>query len=380
MNNESANVLVVEDDVLSAMALKDIVSEIGHLVTDHVDEGEKVLTSLEGSKADIILMDISLKGEMDGIEAARQAWEKYQVPSIFLTAYSDEQFLARAKLAHPYGYVLKPYNAADIRASLEMGLFRKAQEKPSVTEKKSDFGTQVEDLNMGSKNLNAYDLLKRIDPFRQIDPETLESFASHCQIIEVDEKKHIAELGDDHFVPFIVIKGRVALVKSSESGKELVVSLLPPGDIFGVVLSIEDKPSAYTARAQMDSTILKLPYHEFRDLLAYHPELYSEFTSYLMQRVEESHTFSKRLAHDRVEVRVAAGLLALVTEFAQYSRESAEYTLEITRLELADITGTTPETAIRVTKKMEREGILDLTQAGVIVVKDVSALEDILSA
>ncbi len=380
MNSSPANILVVEDDAISAMALKDIIDEIGHSVTEHLTEGEQVLGSLEKKKADLILMDISLKGQMDGIDAAKQAWEKFKVPSIFLTAYSDEQFLARAKLAHPYGYVLKPYNPSDIKASLEMGLFRREEERPRGSVLKKGEIQERAQFDLGTKNLSCFDLLKRIDPFRELDAETLEAFASNCQLLDVAEKKLYVEEGQDHFPPFIVIKGRMALVKSSEAGKELVVSLLPAGDIFGVVLAIEDKPSPYTARAQVDSTILKLPYHGLRDLLAYNPGLYSEFTSYLMTRVEESHAFSKRLAHDRVEVRVAAGLLALITDFGQFDRGRQDYTLDITRLELADITGTTPETAIRTTKKMERDGILDLSTAGTIVILDVSKLESIVGA
>ena len=108
-------VLVVEDESIIAYELKTRLYNLGYQVTDTVDSGESALESVQNQPPDIVLMDITLKGDMDGIEIASVIRKKHSIPIIFLTAYLDESRLERAKLTMPFGYILKPFQERDLK-------------------------------------------------------------------------------------------------------------------------------------------------------------------------------------------------------------------------------------------------------------------------
>ncbi|HVL46985.1 MAG TPA: response regulator [Candidatus Thermoplasmatota archaeon] len=113
-------VLVVEDEGLIAQDLAHTLTRIGYEVTGIVDTGPDAIAAATENKPDVILMDIRLKGPMDGIEAAGEIHRGHDVPVVFLTAHSDAATLERAKLARPYGYVLKPFEEVDLKTTLEI--------------------------------------------------------------------------------------------------------------------------------------------------------------------------------------------------------------------------------------------------------------------
>ena len=117
-----ANILIVEDEAIVAREIKTCLKKLGYSVTSTVSRGEKAIDKAEEDRPALVLMDIQLKGEMDGIEAANIIQSRFGIPVIFLTAYDDDERLKRAKFTLPYGYVLKPFHAQDLRIAIEMGL------------------------------------------------------------------------------------------------------------------------------------------------------------------------------------------------------------------------------------------------------------------
>ncbi len=122
-------ILVVEDEAIVGMGIKQKLEDLGHKVLDIVFTGEDAVKRALETKPDIILMDIVLKGDMDGIEAASKIREHLDVPIIYLTAYSDEDVLNRARITEPYGYILKPFKKSEVNANIEMALYKHAAEK-----------------------------------------------------------------------------------------------------------------------------------------------------------------------------------------------------------------------------------------------------------
>lgn len=118
----SARILVVEDEAIVAAELKERLEEIGYDVPETASTGSQAISLAADTEPDLVLMDIRLAGDMDGIEASRQIHELLDVPVIFLTAYSDEETLGRAKLAFPYGYVVKPIDERSLRSQIEITL------------------------------------------------------------------------------------------------------------------------------------------------------------------------------------------------------------------------------------------------------------------
>jgi CheY-like chemotaxis protein len=113
----------VEDEQIAGMDIQAMVEEEGYSVVDLVDTGGGALDTLDDESVDLVLLDINLPGELDGIETSEKISENsYDVPYIFLTAYSDESTLDRAKHTNPAGFLIKPVTQADLKASIEMAL------------------------------------------------------------------------------------------------------------------------------------------------------------------------------------------------------------------------------------------------------------------
>ncbi|NEQ15577.1 MAG: response regulator, partial [Moorea sp. SIO3E2] len=115
-------VLVVEDEVIVAKTIASQLKQLGYMVSATASSGSQAITKAAQTKPDLVLMDIFLKGKMDGITAARQIREHLRIPIVYLTAYGDEDTLQRAKVTQPFGYVTKPFNERDLRVAIEMAL------------------------------------------------------------------------------------------------------------------------------------------------------------------------------------------------------------------------------------------------------------------
>ena len=116
-------ILVVEDEGLIALHLTELLEKAGYRVGAPAYSGEMVLRDFEKSPhPDLILMDIALAGKLDGIETARQIREKYTIPVIFLTAYSNQNRIEQAKAVSPHGYLMKPVMEDELFAAIHRAL------------------------------------------------------------------------------------------------------------------------------------------------------------------------------------------------------------------------------------------------------------------
>jgi len=120
--------MIVEDIWLIANDLKESLAKLGYTVTSIVSSGEDAAKKAAEEMPDLILMDIVLSGRMDGIEAAEKIRSGRDIPVIYLTAYSDEKKLARAKVTEPFGYLIKPVNDRELHTTIEMALYRNRME------------------------------------------------------------------------------------------------------------------------------------------------------------------------------------------------------------------------------------------------------------
>ncbi len=119
-----AKILIVEDETIVAFNLKNRLEGLGYTVADVSTSGIAALKKVSETHPDLILMDIKLKGSIDGIEAANQIRKQFSIPVVYLTAYTDEETLNRAKVTEPYGYILKPFEARDLCTTIEMALYK----------------------------------------------------------------------------------------------------------------------------------------------------------------------------------------------------------------------------------------------------------------
>ncbi len=123
-----ASILVVEDEGIVAQEIKSRLEKAGYSVCGVVHDGERAVAEAEHLKPDLVLMDIRLKGDMDGIEAAGLIRERFNIPVVYLTAYTDSATLERAKVKEPFGYVVKPFETRSLMVSIEIALHRHRSE------------------------------------------------------------------------------------------------------------------------------------------------------------------------------------------------------------------------------------------------------------
>lgn len=117
-------ILVVEDEMIVAEDIAGRLKKLGYAVSDIASSGEAAIKACQENRPDLVLMDIVLKGLMDGVEAAQYIRKFFQVPVVYLTAYADKQTLERAKITEPFGYILKPFKQNDLHATIEISLQR----------------------------------------------------------------------------------------------------------------------------------------------------------------------------------------------------------------------------------------------------------------
>ncbi|MBW4538222.1 MAG: response regulator [Myxacorys chilensis ATA2-1-KO14] len=121
-------ILVVEDERVVARDIEKRLKKLGYVVPASVASGEEAINKVAELRPDLVLMDIRLKGQMDGIEAAEQIRADFDTPVIYLTAYADEATLQRAKATEPFGYIVKPFDERDLHVAIEVALRRQLSE------------------------------------------------------------------------------------------------------------------------------------------------------------------------------------------------------------------------------------------------------------
>jgi signal transduction histidine kinase len=123
MNAAAQKILVVEDENIVAMDLRATLTRLGYQVVDSVGTGRQAIEHVEQRRPDLVLMDIQLRGAMDGIEAAERI-RRLEVPVVYLTAFSDDATLRRARETSPHGYVLKPFDDRELQIVIELAIHR----------------------------------------------------------------------------------------------------------------------------------------------------------------------------------------------------------------------------------------------------------------
>jgi PAS domain S-box-containing protein len=125
---QTPNILIVEDEKIVAWDIQERLQSLGYTIVDQATSGAAAIAAATQGKPDLVLMDIQLQGEMDGIEAAQIIYRTCNIPVIYLTAHSDDRTLAAAVGSSPFGYVLKPFQARELHSTIQIALHRHEQE------------------------------------------------------------------------------------------------------------------------------------------------------------------------------------------------------------------------------------------------------------
>lgn len=202
-------VLIVEDEILLAQDIKQILANMGYEIIGIAPTAIKALQLLEENhEVDIILLDIILKGDLDGIELANLINAKYNIPFIFLTSHADNALVERAKSVKPYAYILKPFNGRQIGIAIELALVNFANKTP---EKELLENKKFSDTDNQALKINDSLFLKKDHHFERVplkEIQFLEADSNYCTVHTKSErfmysmvlKKIEAQLPADQFL------------------------------------------------------------------------------------------------------------------------------------------------------------------------------------
>ncbi len=125
----NTRIMIVEDEWTVAEDIKISLQNLGYTISSVTSSGKEAIQKAEEDRPDLVLMDIVLQGEMDGIEAANQIRSRFNIPIVYLTAYADDKVLERAKITEPSGYIVKPFISEDLKITIEIALYKHKAER-----------------------------------------------------------------------------------------------------------------------------------------------------------------------------------------------------------------------------------------------------------
>jgi CRP-like cAMP-binding protein len=201
-------------------------------------------------------------------------------------------------------------------------------------------------------------LLRASPIFREVPGREIDGLGRFAQVDRHRPRQFIFMEGDPALWLYIVKAGRVKILKHSSAGKDVVLELLGPGEIFGGVAVLEARPYPATAQAMETSEVVKIPGEALRTLAERHPSIVREMALMIGRRLRAAHESVKALAVEPVEARLAATLVRLADREGEAGGGGVTLPFHLTRQSLADMSGTTVETAIRVVSRWVKEGLV----------------------
>ncbi|HEY9647735.1 MAG TPA: response regulator, partial [Chroococcidiopsis sp.] len=308
-------ILVVEDESIIAMDIKDCLENLGYVVTAIATSGSEAIAHAQAGQADLVLMDVRLRGDTDGIEAAEQIWERFRIPVIYATGYSDQSTLERAKVTIPFGYILKPIEERELYVAIETALqrYRFEQELHAREQWLSTILTDIGDGVIVVDNQRRIQFFNRIateltgwqpmevvnrslhEVFQLVDEQTLKPLDSPVDIaLATGETSYLVD--------------RSLLITKTGEARPVADSAAPfrnaQGKILGVVLVFRDitqqRLAAQSAAAIARAGQLELEKHELQRL----SQLKDDFLN----------TISHELRTPLANIKMAAHMLGIVLD------------------------------------------------------------------
>ena len=217
-------------------------------------------------------------------------------------------------------------------------------------------------------------ILTQIPLFRRVSPPDRDRLVSVSSLRDYGRGETIFDEGDASDFFYIVVTGRAKVFKHGPDGHDVILEMFGPGGPLGAVAAYESRPYPASATALEPTACLLIPRQAFFTLLELHPSLVRGLLGSLSLRLVELTTRLAEMTGGRVETRLARLFLKLAEQMGRPERGGTFIPLALGRQELADLTGTTIETAIRIMSRWNREGVLRTEKDGFVVV-DATALE-----
>lgn len=223
------------------------------------------------------------------------------------------------------------------------------------------------------------EVLRRMPLFRRLSGDDRSRIAASSRLVHYPRGTAIFAEGDAADAFLAIVEGRVKVFKSTPAGKELILEIFGTGDPLGAVAVYENAAFPASALALDDTTCVRIEQREFFQLLERHPALVRGLLSGLTLRLAELTRRLAELTGARVEARFARLFLKLAHQIGRTDRGGIFVPMPLSRQELADLTGTTIETAIRIMSRWQKEDVLHTDKDGFVLL-DRATLEDVAAS
>ena len=343
-------ILLIEDNI----EIRENTSEILEL------DGFEVITAENGKvgveKAiqmlpDLIICDIMMP-VLDGygvLHLLSKNAETSNIPFIFLTAKADRSDFRKGMEMGADDYITKPFDDAELLNAIESRL------KKSEVLKKTY-----------NKNLGGLDELVRDAGGDQ----EIKKLVENREVRSYKKKSEIFRDGDFPLYLFFIIKGKVKTFKTNDGGKELIINLFDADDFFGYVNLLQEASYTESATALEDTDVCLIPKKEFFSLLHKNRQVSQKFIQMLSNDIRENEEQLLKLAYDSVRKRISE---ALIKFYEHLANGNANTGLKISREDLANVAGTSLETAIRTLSDFKDEKLIDI-ESGKIKILELEKL------
>ncbi len=211
-------------------------------------------------------------------------------------------------------------------------------------------------------SINKLEVLRRVPIFSSLSDSDLADLANLARERRFKSGEFVFWEGDTPDLFYVIVEGRIKVLKHATTGKEFIVAFFGPGEMFGEVAVFQDKPYPASVQSMAETKVLGIRKADFLSFLAGHPEVALRIINILAGRLRDAQSRLKDLAGERVEQRIARMLLMLAAKLGT--------TLPFTRQEIADMTGIATETAIRVMSQFKERGIIRSTRGKITIVDE----------
>jgi|GEM_PF-3384084 len=260
--NKNAKILIVEDELLTAENIKRSLQKHGYVICGITQDAEDAINFVMDSEPDLILMDIMLEGKLTGIEAAQRIQEFADIPIIYLTAYSDDDTIQKAKFTSPFGYIIKPFENRELFLAVEMALFKHSLEM-KLKKNEKNLSITLNSIGDGVISTDKEGFVTRMNPVAEKLCGWSLNEAKGRYITEifniVDVKNHstsqnpieqVIESGE-----IISLSNNILLISKDGTQRNIADSAAPifdeKGNIHGAVLVFSDVTEKYNARKEL---------------------------------------------------------------------------------------------------------------------------------
>lgn len=226
----SYKILITEDDMVTAMFTKKIVSQMGHEAVGVAYSGPEALEILKAKKVDLVLMDISLPGKIDGITVTNRIMEQYDIPVVYITGLSDRDTMSRALNSHPYGYIPKPVKEGVLQTVIELSMQRFKLEKELIFSQQqlvtlnSNLEEKVKERTVELKDRNK-DLQNEVGLRRKSEAQLKVSLAKERELNEL-KSRIVNIISHEIKTPLTSIKSSAELIEMHVDNKSPVEKVM----------------------------------------------------------------------------------------------------------------------------------------------------------